>query len=391
MLHSLRVRNHESHTDSMFVFHPGLNVIHGTSNVGKSSALRALELAAYNEWPGGEEKKEGKHGPVRIGEKHCEVDVVAEQGSVTTKKGTGVNEWTVAKTDSKPIVMTSPGAGQLPEVAAVLGLETQDVAGVKLRLNWASQRDRHFLLDEIEGQSASPSLVAAVLDEMAGLSGCESLIRELITDKQAHEKTAKQLQEETKLLEERLLPFASLDQQLATAKQAEVKVNELEKTEQQLKLSLELFEALTGRLMQKEDAIRGLARCVDLKQVDQMYVRLHCKIENLYGVQSVYSAYDLVQRKRDELLKKKPVADKGSDALIKKLETIINQLPTFSQALTSHETLSGRVDTLSKRASQARELEEKISKELDDLLSTTDACPLTKAAWESGCKDKLKG
>jgi len=57
------------------------------------------------------------------------------------------------------------------------------VADQSIRFNWSDQRDKHFLIDEVEGKNSSPSFVAAVLDEVGGLSGCEDLIRSLASDK----------------------------------------------------------------------------------------------------------------------------------------------------------------------------------------------------------------
>lgn len=43
MIHSLKIKNFESHQDSYFQFHPGVNVIIGKTDAGKSSIIRALK------------------------------------------------------------------------------------------------------------------------------------------------------------------------------------------------------------------------------------------------------------------------------------------------------------------------------------------------------------
>ena len=56
MLESLKIRNFEAHRNSTLNFHPGVNVIIGESDQGKSAILRALEWVLFNR-PTGEDIK----------------------------------------------------------------------------------------------------------------------------------------------------------------------------------------------------------------------------------------------------------------------------------------------------------------------------------------------
>ena len=69
MIHQLSLKNFQSHPDSLLEFHPGVNVIVGSSDSGKSAILRALYWARYNR-PLGDSfvsyfNRDGKGGPIR--------------------------------------------------------------------------------------------------------------------------------------------------------------------------------------------------------------------------------------------------------------------------------------------------------------------------------------
>ena len=222
ILRKLIIKNHESHKDTTFEFGPGLNCIYGKSNHGKSSALRALELPSYGTWAAGENKKIGVSGPVRIGASACEIYVESDVGSVRVRKGKGINEWEIKNFKTgENLNLSNPGAGAIPQAQEVLGMKSIEIAGSMIRFNWSDQRDKHFLIDEVEGKSSSPSFVAAVLDEVGGLSGCEELIRSLASDKSKFEQDMKKAGESASIVVEDLESYADLDEKLEKVKKAE--------------------------------------------------------------------------------------------------------------------------------------------------------------------------
>jgi DNA repair protein SbcC/Rad50 len=278
IIKSLRIKDFEAHKDTVLNFGPGLNVIHGKSNNGKSASLRALELAAYGVWAAGENKKSGINGPVRIGEKFAEVFVESTRGSVYAKRGgKGINEWKITDSKGEDLDLTNPGSGAIPQAQEVLGLKSIDVAGQSIRFNWSDQRDKHFLIDEVEGKSSSPSFVAAVLDEVGGLSGCEDLIRVLASDKSSSEQKMRQSAEEIERLNEQLKDFSGIDEELELATKAEKLLNESEKLKElstsakdkieslkNIRKSLKEFDNLDEEIKKRETAEKALNKCNDL-------------------------------------------------------------------------------------------------------------------------------
>jgi hypothetical protein len=272
MITSLIIDDFESHRHTELKFGPGLNVIHGTSHVGKSGALRALALVAYGEWDGGEDVKKNKNGSVRTGCQSCSVSVETDTGRVSVRRGSGINEWEVEdKVTGQKSALKSPGAGPVWEAQHVLGLETRDVAGVKVRLNWADQRDKHFVLDEVEGQSASPSLVAALFDEVAGLNGCEQLVRTIASDKSVAEKEVRQLSEKLEQTETELRSYEQLDKQLEYLRRAQDKVTQTQSMNRSLQSTMSLKEQI-GVI--DEDRTRWSKSLEQYADVDGLLTRL---------------------------------------------------------------------------------------------------------------------
>ena len=247
MIKILKIKDFESHKDTTFEFSPGFNCIHGKSNNGKSSVLRALELVGYGVWAAGENKKKGIHGPVRIGASFTEVYAESDIGYVKVKRGKGINEWEVKDFKTNEVFnYKNPGAGSVPKAQEILGFETIKIADQAIRFNWSDQRDKHFLIEEVEGKNSTPSFVAAVLDEVGGLSGCEDLIRTLASDKSKLEQKMKKAAEEATATEEELEKFEGLDEKIAKADLIEKQIDQISEKLKQAKDARELQEKISG-------------------------------------------------------------------------------------------------------------------------------------------------
>lgn len=245
MLKKLEIKEFEAHKDTTIYFGPGLNVIHGNSNNGKSASLRAIELAAYGEWAAGENKKEGVDGPVRVGAKSCEIKVESDKGSVLVRRGKNINEWEISNTEiDEKFTLQNPGAGAIPQAQDVLGLRSIEIAGTQIRFNWSDQRDKHFLIDEVEGKPSSPSFVAGVLDEVGGLSGCEDLVRELASDKSSHEKAMRDAADQTSKINDQLQKFNELDSEISRMSYTEKAINEAEKLQNEANVVKNISEGI---------------------------------------------------------------------------------------------------------------------------------------------------
>ena len=438
MIRQICVKNFESHNDSVIDLCEGFNVIRGTSNAGKSALLRALALAAYGEWAGGENKKENKHGPVKVGAKSCNVKVITDKGSVEVEKGSGINKWLLVNDiTKKKNELNSPGTKLPQEVFDIIGFGVQNVGGVKLKFNWASQRDKHFLLDEIDGEKTSPSLVAAVIDEVAGLSGGEDLIRLLVTEKGRCERSFNEVLDEKNKIQEELRKFEDVEDEKKLLGNVDdlLKSNEKKmKFVDEAKSLLEESDNLTEKIDEAKNKLSNLAfdegRVVKtLKDVDRLVNEVSSlaslseknklldskisfveekslslnnqeKLEELTSLVclSKEKSADLVEFNERvvkneslirELNKNKPNDVSSCVNVLKKLEDDTSDVKSMTFVLNKIIKNKSHLDLVTMKHQEANVECDNVLKEYDILLKDIDVCPLCGSMMTEEHKDKM--
>jgi hypothetical protein len=174
MILRIELWNFESYVHSVFDgLSAGINLIYGESDSGKTAAVRALRLVAYNEFD---------PASVRIGEKNCQVAVTTERGYVKVTRGKD-NIWEVCKNGGKPRYFEKIGKNVLPEVTEVIGMSLVRLGDIDIPANIMDQAEGHFMLNELAGKEASGSVRAQVVDEISGLSGIEGIIKDVSLDR----------------------------------------------------------------------------------------------------------------------------------------------------------------------------------------------------------------
>jgi len=185
---SLKLENFQSHKQSEIVFDPGLTVILGQTDQGKSAIIRALKWVLYNE-PRGSDF-------VTVGCKQCRVTLEMQDGTKIIRERDGnKNRYILIKGDQKEIF---EGFGN------TVPLEISRAHGIpKLQLyndsastvNLAEQLEAPFLISE------SGSNRAKALGQLVGIhiidEAQRSVIKDLL-DNQQHQKTLNKRIEELK-------------------------------------------------------------------------------------------------------------------------------------------------------------------------------------------------
>jgi len=174
MLKRIELWDYESHEHTVVNdLSPYLNLICGESNCGKSAIVRALRLVAFNQF---------EPDSVRVGAKFCMVEVESDKGKVKVTRGDKKNIWEVTKNGEPTQTFSAIGKNILPEVEEVLGLYLVKLGDIEIAANIMDQLEKHFMLVELEGQKAAGSVRAQIIDEISGLSGIETVIREVSLD-----------------------------------------------------------------------------------------------------------------------------------------------------------------------------------------------------------------
>lgn len=145
---SIHIQNFQSHKNSKLLLHPGVNVIVGQSDSGKSAVIRGLKWLATNR-PTGDSLRSHWGGDT-------EVTLVDKDGtatnSVTRCKKKGVNGYTANDSDF-PITGTD-----VPDtVTKMLNLSA---------LSWQDQMDAPFLLSDTPGEVARKLNAVADLEKI---------------------------------------------------------------------------------------------------------------------------------------------------------------------------------------------------------------------------------
>lgn len=203
IIKQIEITNFESHKHTVIKdLSEIFNLFYGDSNAGKSSIGRALCLVAYNNFD---------PRSIRVGASTCKVAVTTERGKVTVVRGKNKNEWTVEKPGQEPLVFNNIGKSILPEVTEVIGFSVVQMGDCKIRVNIMNQLESHFMLAELDGTKASGSIRAQVVDEISGLSGIETLIKNVSLDQTRATKAINKLERSVRDLEGKMHDKEALD------------------------------------------------------------------------------------------------------------------------------------------------------------------------------------
>lgn len=199
MIRRLRLSNFQAHSASQLDFAPGVNVVTGPSDQGKSSVIRALVWALFNK-PGGD-------GHCKDGTDTTAVHVVMDNCTIIRRRDKKGNTYKLSMN------------GVTTEFAALRSDVPHDIADAVniLPFQIQQQHENHFLLQE------SPGAVATQLNRLVGLE-LDTIFQRagrMISSAKAAETAATAQAEE---LERDLAAYSSLDT-------IEALVEELEATE----------------------------------------------------------------------------------------------------------------------------------------------------------------
>ena len=281
---TVTIKGFQSHVDSCFTLSPGLTVITGPSDAGKTAVIRALRWLTFNE-PQGEaflHTVRNPDGSVRTACDEASVAVEFTDGTVITKtrrKG---------KTTYTHSLYPEPWekAEVPPEIKETLGLVKQSYGDTfETCLNFAFQLDPPFLLSE------TGSAGAKVLGKLAGTEVVDKAIGAV--NKLAHRTRTEIAQAEKSIgqLDVELLEYLEVDQNFAVLLQLETLYQSAEEHAGSCKALQEVNNRYTAFVERKQGFLDTLNRFALLDSLVQSFTDTadkHSKLQRLQGMDTTF-------------------------------------------------------------------------------------------------------
>ncbi|MBO8158358.1 AAA family ATPase [Thermosyntropha sp.] len=264
----LKIKNFQSHKNTDIELLPGLNILVGESDQGKSSVIRALRWLFYNE-PSGT-------GFIREGETYCEVTVEMNSGVVISRiRDARINRYLIKYPDGSEDKFDSVGNQVPPEVKRELGITSLNYGEKSLDINIAYQLDSPFLFDKSGPDKAK------IIGSIADLHIIDAAQQELLRDIKSQQSKHSELEKEITGFKAELDMYEDLDSQ----KQLAAQINQLLSAADEKRKEKNYFEEIKSRWdrIQNEIDINS-AKLERLKNIEvaEDYYRNSCERYNLF-------------------------------------------------------------------------------------------------------------
>lgn len=200
-LKKVQIRNFQSHRDTEVHLVPGINLIVGTSDIGKSAFMRALNLAMHNEVPNREF--------VTYGEKDATVILEFSDGTIVERvKGATKNAYYATLPDGTKIEKEKLGnTTAIPEdIYKALGSPPIDKKHGPLA--YADQHSPLFLV------SLTPTELPRCISELTGLDDYETAALDLAKNARRFDRKVKEAKDRVTSIEAELEQYQGLDVEL---------------------------------------------------------------------------------------------------------------------------------------------------------------------------------
>ncbi|MGE5397942.1 MAG: AAA family ATPase [Chitinophagales bacterium] len=353
---SLRLINFQSHRDSKFEFLPGLNIILGPSDQGKTSIIRALRWLAFNEPRGS--------SFIRVGESICRVLIELNNGIVIERirdDSGKVNRYILEIPGQKTQVFEKFSKDVPLEVKKALGIRKLNVDRDKiLELNLARQMEAPFLLEE------SGSMRSKALGRVANLHIIDAAQREVIRDINQISQETGRLEKEVLELQERLEQYSGLKKEEETLTVIEQLMQEgtrLEKLAETLQGQKNRWDECQGNL---NEAVKLMVLLDGIDSATNHYEEIVCLNSILSEITSIKMRLQAIT---GEMAEVKSILDSTME--IENTERILDKLKKLRLEGFELQELRKRIREM--QADQERKkLESKESDKILKLLSGLD-------------------
>lgn len=365
MLKTLIVENFQSHKSSEIEFVPGVNLIYGQSQSGKTAILRALNLVVNN-------KPRGDNF-IRHNTKEASVSLIGERDgkvfSVTRTRGDKENCYLI-DVGGEESEFRAFGADVPEKVRELLNLTD---------VNIQDQLSPYFLVLDPPGQIALYIRTIAKLDEIDDIiSALSSKIRTTDTDVKGKAEDIEKIDEKLKVLQK--INLAKLEENLNV-------YEGLEDEGEKLNLEVNALSTTLASLKEVEEAVEKINK-IDLNHLAIQYCKCVDFSLEKNNIEIEIHSLDLIVRGLEEVEACKIDIPEGilerstslSDDWIR-LDDEQDTLDTLVRSL--NNTLNGISDAVVSL--------ERVESERDKLLALISKCPYCDSVLTDETRDHLIG
>ena len=349
MLTRLHIKNYQSHQDSVIELGPGVNVIVGESNAGKSACIRALNWPIANRPLG--------TGFIRTGQEEADVLLKetrsdGQEVSVERIRGKTKNEYVLNGDTEHPF--TAFGSNPPEDVLQALNLR---------EVNLQTQFAPYFLVFD------SPGQVGAAIRQVTGMEKIDKVCDIIATRIRSVGGRIKDKEADLASVQEKLAVASRVDLEklealINQAENLEVRRDELTRTHQRLqRLVTELSSVQKGRIHLPEDR---------LKQISSTSTQ---QSEHLLQLQSSYRALNALIEGLRSACANRVSFPSNIDEILSRRETLVAQ---YNSMCTRLQSLFKVVEALEKCGKEGLGSSEAIAEaevEKGQLMSKLTTCP----------------
>lgn len=278
-------------------FIPGLNLVIGGSNNGKSAAaLRAPETAIYNI---------PREDHITLGETKSAVGIQYNGHEVIWRRDKESSSQVTYRIDGK--IYSKLGRGQPKEVADALGISEIELNDKKIRLNFSKQMSYPFLLD------STPSDMFKFIAQSSGEDNLIDVLKQMKKDVSEISVSVKGHEEAQKVLGESLVSLESKYKEIKDKRtyceqvlDLETKVNQLRDLREKIdvyKKCNNAIDKMTNSLNYYKGIFNDLSSSVS---VLDSYIKKLSDIRNItddyYSLQNNLEVYKSKLRKNDDYI-----------------------------------------------------------------------------------------
>lgn len=370
----VRIQGFQSHIDSTFTLSPGLSIITGPSDAGKTAIIRALRWLAFNEPQG-----EAFIHAVRDGDGNLVSQ--AEQATVTVELDDGT---VISKTRRKGKTIYTHSAYADPWEKAELPLEIKETLGLHKQqygdnfetcLNFAYQLDPPFMLSE------TGSTGAKILGKLAGTEVVDKAIGAVVKQTHQTREIIRQSEKAIGQYDVELLEFLHTEEHLErvenltkqySAVEAKIKsigqLTELGKRYSTYRvrrdeayttlIQLESVPTLVASLEKIEGVYDTLQKCKQLAKgfwdLVHLRVNLGSKLKQFDNVPDLYVDLKRIQKDSDKLYQLKTTVQRHTSA-----KYAVEHLGGILDRVKHVEGLDGKIQAIKAKANRLAELQDR--------------------------------